>query len=131
VVVGVEVLDDKALVRINKMRGLGGLPVGVSGRVLVLLSGGIDSPVAAWLMAKRGCQVDYIHFHPYPPDMLDRNKVAKIVRLAGILARFTLESTVLLAPCFPATKRLAKVAVCGPGSGLNTGSNAGVSQPVS
>ena len=45
------------------LKGYGGLPVGTSGKVLVLLSGGIDSPVAAWNMMKRGCNVDFLHVH--------------------------------------------------------------------
>ena len=48
---------------INRLNGLGGLPQGTAGKVLCLHSGGIDSPVAAYLMMKRGCQVDFMHFH--------------------------------------------------------------------
>ena len=50
----------------DKLRGVGGLPVGVSGKVLVMLSGGIDSPVAAWQMIKRGTKAVFIHFYSYP-----------------------------------------------------------------
>jgi thiamine biosynthesis protein ThiI len=49
-----------------KEPGVGGLPVGTSGRVLALLSGGIDSPVAAWRLIRRGCRADFVHFHSYP-----------------------------------------------------------------
>ncbi len=49
---------------VDRLRGIGGLPVGTSGRLISLLSGGIDSPVAAYLMAKRGCRVDFVHFTP-------------------------------------------------------------------
>lgn len=59
----IEVRTAKAYVYSEKIRGLGGLPYGVSGRALSLVSGGIDSPVAGWLMMKRGCTVDFIHFH--------------------------------------------------------------------
>jgi adenylyl- and sulfurtransferase ThiI len=55
----------KALVFFGKVRGMGGLPVGSAGKVLCLMSGGIDSPVAAQLMMKRGCLVDYLHVHPF------------------------------------------------------------------
>jgi len=51
-----------------KVQGVGGLPVGVTGKVLALISGGIDSPVAAWLMMKRGCFVDFVHFHAFPSN---------------------------------------------------------------
>lgn len=56
----------EAYVYINRVKGCGGLPVGTNGKGLVLLSGGIDSPVAAFMMAKRGVKVDAIHFHSYP-----------------------------------------------------------------
>lgn len=63
-----------------KIRGVDGLPVGVTGRVLSLLSGGIDSPVAAWLMMRRGCSVDFLHFHAFPnSDEVTAGKVPKLV----------------------------------------------------
>ncbi|MFQ5829322.1 MAG: tRNA uracil 4-sulfurtransferase ThiI [Candidatus Methylomirabilia bacterium] len=62
----VEVLPREAFVYIDREPGPGGLPVGVSGTVLALLSGGFDSPVAAWRMMKRGCRVTFVHFHSVP-----------------------------------------------------------------
>jgi len=63
-----------------KVQGVGGLPVGVTGKVLALLSGGIDSPVAAWLMMKRGCLVDFVHFHAMPSnEEAAEGKVPKLV----------------------------------------------------
>lgn len=62
----VEVLLKEALLYIEKLRGPGGLPVGVAGPVTALLSGGIDSPVASYLMMKRGCTISFVHFHGYP-----------------------------------------------------------------
>jgi len=59
----IEVLRDSSVISFGRSQGLGGLPVGVSGRVLSMLSGGIDSPVASWLMMKRGCSVDFLHLH--------------------------------------------------------------------
>ena len=64
--VHVEVLRDRAFYYFDKQRGAGGLPTGVSGRVACLMSGGIDSPVAAWRMMRRGCRAQLIHFHSYP-----------------------------------------------------------------
>jgi thiamine biosynthesis protein ThiI len=66
----VEVLPHQAFVYPDRRPGPGGLPVGSSGTVAALLSGGIDSPVASWRMMKRGCRVMFIHFHsvPYLPD---------------------------------------------------------------
>src|SRR6185503_333688 len=60
-----EVLPDKALVFTKKTEGLRGMPRGSSGRMLCLFSGGIDSPVAAWMMMRRGARVDLLHFHPF------------------------------------------------------------------
>lgn len=77
----VEVLRNSAYVFTEKIRGPGGLPVGSSGRVLSLLSGGIDSPVASYLMMKRGCEVHYLHFHPfYDNSEAENSKVMEIVR---------------------------------------------------
>ena len=64
--IGIEVVYDRVLVSFGRMEGPGGLPVGVSGRVGLLLSGGIDSPVAGYLALKRGCAVTAIHFHSRP-----------------------------------------------------------------
>lgn len=63
-----------------KIQGVGGLPVGVAGKVLALLSGGIDSPVAAWLTMRRGCLVDFVHFHAMPNnEEAATGKVPKLV----------------------------------------------------
>lgn len=68
-------------------KGRGGMPVGTSGKGLLLISGGIDSPVAGYMMAKRGMQVDYLHFHSYPHT----NELAKekVVSLAKQISKFT------------------------------------------
>ena len=78
--VHVEVLPGEAFVYADRQAGAGGLPVGSSGTVAALLSGGIDSPVAAWRLMKRGCRVIFIHFHsvPYLPD-LSRGKARELV----------------------------------------------------
>ncbi len=62
----VEILPREALIYTEKHKGPGGLPVGVSGPVAALISGGIDSPVASYQMMKRGCTVSFIHFHSHP-----------------------------------------------------------------
>jgi thiamine biosynthesis protein ThiI len=78
--VHVEVLPGEAFVYADRHAGAGGLPVGASGTVAALLSGGIDSPVAAWRLMKRGCRVVFVHFHsaPYLPD-LSRGKARELV----------------------------------------------------
>ena len=79
--------NNTALVFGQFKKGRGGMPVGSSGKGLLLISGGIDSPVAGYMMAKRGMQVDYLHFHSYPHT----NELAKekVVSLAKKLAKFT------------------------------------------
>ena len=88
--VRVEVLADRAFCCLRKEPGPGGLPSGASGRVACLLSGGIDSPVAAWRMIKRGCRVRFVHFHSYP--ILSRTSQDKVAELAALLTRYQLES---------------------------------------
>ena len=85
-VVHVEVREREAFVYDGEQAGPGGLPVGVSGRALALVSGGIDSPVAAWMGMKRGLRVDLLHFHAIP--FTSQQARDKVVRLAQVLARW-------------------------------------------
>lgn len=62
----VEIINDLALVHLKKIKGLGGLPVGTGGKAIVMISGGFDSPVAAWYLLKRGVQLRFVHFHSIP-----------------------------------------------------------------
>jgi len=84
------------LVYFDEVKAHGGLPVGVSGKVAVMLSGGIDSPVAAWQMMKRGCQAMFVHFHSYP--LVDRTSMEKAADLVQHLTRHQYESNLFLAP---------------------------------
>ena len=78
----VEVRDLSAYVHGPAEPGAGGLPTGVGGRAMVLLSGGIDSPVAAYMMAKRGVEVEAVHFFSYPyTSQLAKDKVIELARL--------------------------------------------------
>ena len=79
----VEVLPAETFVYVDRQPGPGGLPVGASGTVAALLSGGIDSPVAAWRMMKRGCRVVFVHFHsvPYLPATSQAKAKALVERL--------------------------------------------------
>ena len=92
----VEALTNEAFYYFGKERGAGGLPVGASGKVACLLSGGIDSPVAAWRMMRRGCRVIFVHFHSYP--ILSRASQEKARELARLLTRFQYRSRLLLVP---------------------------------
>ncbi|MGH7902090.1 MAG: tRNA uracil 4-sulfurtransferase ThiI [Thermodesulfobacteriota bacterium] len=97
-------IADQVFVFFEKMDGLGGLPVGISGRVLCLLSGGIDSPVAAYLMMKRGCNVDFIHFHSFNETKpILQSKVKEIVLT---LKKYQAESRLFLIPFIPFQIRL-------------------------
>ncbi len=92
----VEVLPRDLYFSFAREAGLGGLPVGVSGRVVSLLSGGIDSPVAACRLMKRGCQVTFVHFHSFP--FLDATSRDKAVELVQALTRFQYRSMLYLVP---------------------------------
>ncbi|HEY2432616.1 MAG TPA: tRNA uracil 4-sulfurtransferase ThiI [Vicinamibacterales bacterium] len=92
--INVEALTRDAFYAFGKERGPGGLPVGASGRVTCLMSGGIDSPVAAWRMMRRGCRVHLVHFHSYP--ILSRASQEKAQELARSLARFQFDSKLFM-----------------------------------
>lgn len=93
----VEIRPEGSFLFSNKLKGPGGLPVGTAGRVLTLLSGGIDSPVAAYLMAKRGCRVDFLHFTATSMQQ-DEAREYKVWDLAQQLSRYTLGSRLFLVP---------------------------------
>ncbi len=76
----IQIYDETAYLFAHRIPGAGGLPVGSSGRVIALFSGGIDSPVAAHLMMRRGCKVDFVHFHLLRGT--PRIREAKVVAMA-------------------------------------------------
>lgn len=82
--VRVEIRDYAAYVHGNSLRGAGGIPVGTGGRAAVLISGGIDSPVASWMMARRGVELTAVHFAspPYTSERAEQ-KVADLLRKVG------------------------------------------------
>jgi len=92
----VDILPKEAFIYLEKVRGPGGLPVGVAGRVIALLSGGIDSPVAAYRMMRRGCQVSFVHFHGAP--FLDRRTQEKAREIVKLLTRYQYTSRLYLVP---------------------------------
>jgi tRNA uracil 4-sulfurtransferase len=92
----VELLTDQAFYFFGKERGAGGLPTGTGGRVVCLLSGGIDSPVAAHRIMKRGCTATFVHFHSYP--ILSRASQEKARELVQLLTRWQQRSTLYLVP---------------------------------
>ncbi|MBI4015403.1 MAG: tRNA 4-thiouridine(8) synthase ThiI [Candidatus Aenigmarchaeota archaeon] len=96
----IEADKKESLVFLGKFRGLGGLPAGSAGKVVSLLSGGIDSPVSSWLMMKRGCTPIFVHFHPFGPK--DKADFGKIEKLIGKLKEyFPSQLKVYLVPFYP------------------------------
>jgi thiamine biosynthesis protein ThiI len=91
-----EMLSDGAFYFFGKEPGAGGMPSGSGGRVACLLSGGIDSPVAAYRLMRRGCSVLLIHFHSYP--ILSRASQEKVREMASLLTRYQLRSRLMLVP---------------------------------
>lgn len=82
----IEIRDDEAYIFHRFYAGVGGLPVGVSGKALLLLSGGIDSPVAGWMGMKRGLEVEALHFHSFP--FTSERSREKVLDLSHKLARY-------------------------------------------
>ena len=94
--VTVEILPQDAFFAFDKIPGAGGLPVGASGRVVSLISGGIDSPVAAYRMMQRGCRLIFVHFHSTP--YLDKTSQEKVRQLVTALTRHQFLSRLYLVP---------------------------------
>ncbi|MBI4729536.1 MAG: tRNA 4-thiouridine(8) synthase ThiI [Acidobacteria bacterium] len=104
----VEIVGDLVFVYAGRTPGAGGLPVGVSGTVVALLSAGIDSPVAAARMMRRGARCVFVHFHSQP--FTDASSVRRAGEIAGMLARFQHDVRLFLVPLAPAQQRI--VAAC-------------------
>lgn len=87
IVVNIEIRDYGAYVHTGKMQGAGGMPVGSNGKATLLLSGGIDSPVAGYMTAKRGVELNAVHFysHPYTSERAKD----KVIELAKIISHYT------------------------------------------
>lgn len=100
IVVRVEVRESKAYVHMNVKQGAGGIPVGTGGKAAILISGGLDSPVAAWMMAKRGVALTGIHFSspPYTSELAHK-KVEKLLKkvaaYSGRMSMISVEFTKL------------------------------------
>jgi tRNA uracil 4-sulfurtransferase len=94
--VHVDLMPDHAFYFFGKEPGAGGLPTGTGGRVACLLSGGIDSPVAAYRVMRRGCSVLLVHFHSYP--VLSRASQEKVRELAALLTSYQQRSRLILVP---------------------------------
>ena len=95
-VIRVEIVPGGAYVYMGRENGAGGLPTGTGGRLVALLSGGIDSPVAAWRMMRRGCYLTFVHFHSAP--FLSNASQEKAKQLAEVLTRYQLKTRLFLVP---------------------------------
>jgi thiamine biosynthesis protein ThiI len=93
-VITIEILPDAAYIAAGKRPGAGGLPVGITGHGIALLSGGIDSPVAAHRMMRRGLRLDFVHFHSHP--LVSAASREKATELAEHLTRYQARSTLML-----------------------------------
>jgi thiamine biosynthesis protein ThiI len=92
----IEMMPDGAFYFFGKEPGAGGMPTGSGGKLACLLSGGIDSPVAAYRLMRRGCQVLLIHFHSYP--ILSRASQEKVREIAALLATHQLRARLVMVP---------------------------------
>jgi thiamine biosynthesis protein ThiI len=105
----VEVRKEGFYLYFKKEKGPGGLPVGASGKVLTLISGGIDSPVAAYLMAKRGAENVWLHFHSFP--LVSQKSIEKVKKLAQVFLKFQPKLKVYF---FPFSKIQAQIRIKSP-----------------
>lgn len=92
----IEIANRKAYIYFEKIKGIGGMPIGSSAKSIVLLSGGIDSPVAAFFAMKRGTNPVYVHFHSMP--FTSQKSIDKVKELAKILTKFNREAKIYLIP---------------------------------
>ena len=95
----IDLVEDSAFVYAHRIDGYGGLPVGMGGKVLSMISGGIDSPVATWQMMKRGAFINYLHFHsvPYTSDA----SIKKVLDVIKVFQKHQLRATLFLAELAP------------------------------
>ena len=96
IIVTVEIREREAYVRAGQHKGAGGLPTGTSGRATVLISGGIDSPVAAWMMARRGLKLSAVHFAS--PPYTSKRAEKKVMQLLETVAEYSGPITVYVVP---------------------------------
>ena len=100
----IEMFGGTGIVYTKRFEGPGGLPSGVSGKMLALMSGGIDSPVAAWRMGRRGAEVELLHFHGQP--FTDPSSVRQAEDLARVLAQYQLQVSLHLVPLGDAQREI-------------------------
>lgn len=102
----VEITENNSFVYNEKIKSLGGLPVGVSGKVVSLISGGIDSPVSSFLMMKRGCSVIYVHF--YNSTINTKQSMEKVISIVKVLSKYQFKTKLYLVPFENIQKEIIK-----------------------
>lgn len=100
----IEIVGKNSFISVKKIKGQGGLPVGTGGRVISLLSGGIDSPVASFMTMSRGVKIIFIHFYSYPET--SKSSIDKVRELVRVLSRYQGESKLYLVPFSKAQKEI-------------------------
>lgn len=103
-----EIVENRAFLYLDRIAGAAGLPYGTGGKVLCLLSGGIDSPVAAYRLMRRGCRVLYVHFHSFPHTSLESQD--KVRQILGILSRYQLQTQLFMVPFADVQKEIVAYA---------------------
>ena len=104
--VEIRVLPEKFFISTRQYMGIGGLPIGTSGHLVTLLSGGFDSPVASYLMAKRGCRQTFVFFYAYP--FVGEEVKDKIIQLTKVLSSFQKNTNLYIVPFGKIQKKIAK-----------------------
>ena len=107
-VIRVQVMTTEAYLFLDWVPGAAGLPVGTGAKVMALLSGGIDSPVAAWRLIRRGCRTHFVHFHSYP--VLSSASQEKARELARTLTRYQMSSRLHLVSFAPIQQQVVVLA---------------------
>ena len=105
----IEITDQGIFLYTQKIKSVGGLPVGVSGKVVSLLSSGFDSPVASFKLMKRGAKVIFVHFHAYPQT--SQESIKNVQEIVKVLCRYQFESKLYLIPFLNIQKEVAKIAL--------------------
>ncbi|OYT41817.1 MAG: tRNA 4-thiouridine(8) synthase ThiI [Candidatus Aenigmarchaeota archaeon ex4484_224] len=106
IILFVEICEKESFLYTKKIKGIGGLPTSTSGKIISLLSGGIDSPVASFLLMKRGAQIIFVHF--YNPNFNKPKDLKKIEKIVKKLTKFQLRSKLYLIPVEKIQKELVK-----------------------
>ncbi len=104
--VEIKVLQEKFFISTHKYMGIGGLPIGTNGHLMTLLSGGFDSPVASYMMSKRGCRQTYVFFYSYP--FVGEEVKDKIIKLMEVLAKYQKGTAIYIIPFGKIQKKIAK-----------------------